>query len=136
MARPRIATKKHVKRDKKGRVDVKEFLAAKSKPSKKDLKLAAEARIKKANPKHEPVETPNFTPTPRDGEKSGQFIQRVLELSAFTTEEIVILVKDNFPNSKVKPADVSFHRTRLRKAGTDFKVVFTNKAGDRYSIAA
>lgn len=72
----------------------------------------------------------------RDGEKSGQYIRRLLETNAFTTAEIIEAVQNNFPDSKVGPADVAFHRYNMRKEGAETVVVRISKAGERYALAA
>jgi hypothetical protein len=79
------------------------------------------------------IEHPKFSTEPRDGEKSGAFIKRLVETNALTTSEIVEAVQDNFAGSKVGPADVAFHRLALKKRGVELSVVRLDKEGKRYT---
>lgn len=90
----------------------------------------------KVNSKRKLIEDPKFSLSARDGEKSGNFIKRLLETNALTTAEIVEAVQDNFPDSKVSGSDIGFHRSKLKAAGTETSVVRVDKEGQRYTLAA
>lgn len=111
--------------------------SAKAKPSPKLVKNdTSKARAPKNLENRELVEELKQVPQARDGEKSGEFIRRVLELNALTTQEVVELVTDNYPSSKVTANDVSFHRYHMKKDGVDVRVVRMDKNGNRYALKA
>lgn len=70
-------------------------------------------------------------PEVNEGEKSGAYIQRLLSHEQFTAQEIADAVRENFKDSVAKTSDVSFHRTKLKAAGTVYKTVRILKDGER-----
>lgn len=125
-----MATKKKTTKT-KAAAKTKTVKAAKIKAPKTDRV----AKVK-ADDKRNYIEEPKFNTNAHDGEKSGAFIKRMLETNALTTQEIVEVVKENFPNSKVSGSDVGFHRSKLKQAGVETQVVRVDKDGGRYTLAA
>lgn len=108
--------------------------AKKAKAAVKLVKNETKPRVKKEVEGRNIVAEMKQLPQARDGEKSGEFIRRVLELNALTNAEIVELVSDQFKNSKASANDVAFHRYNMKKEGMDVKVVRVDKEGVRYTL--
>lgn len=81
--------------------------------------------------KYEVLGDPDAAPVARDGEKSGAYIQRLLSLEIFTPQEIAAATCKQFKDSVAKSSDVSFHRTKLKKAGTVYRTVRILTSGER-----
>lgn len=113
----------------------KKSITPKAVKSVKSVKIDKVSKLK-ADDKRSYIEAPNFSTTPRDGEKSGAFIKRMLETNALTTLEIVAAVKENYPGSKCSGSDVGFYRLQLKKEGIATSVVREDKEGGRYILAA
>lgn len=78
------------------------------------------------------IENPAFSLESRDGEKSGEFIKRLLQTEALTNDEIVAAVHENFKGLKTGLPHVAFYRALLKKQGTRLQVVRLDKEGKRY----
>lgn len=58
-------------------------------------------------------------PKSEEGEGSGAYIRRLLQMNKFTDDQILQLVHKNFSGSKAKKSDINWNRNRLAKEMTE-----------------
>lgn len=74
---------------------------------------------------------PSPAPPPESGKGSGVYIQRLLLINCYSDAEILDLIYLYFPASKATGADVSYHRGKLKAAGTPVERVIQLADGSR-----